>query len=153
MSVEGTRRIRVSVMERRGVPWGGVSREEGCLIQEGVGRYLGSVDVDFFCAGMEEITHNPQEAIRYRGCPRTKVDDASDGRCVPWTMHPLDDASLMMSRGTGPHTEAGFWDENQTKASRVFLLAFHSFALRDFYFFKLTLSFCTVHCKGERRKT
>ncbi len=45
-------------------------------------------------------------------------------------MRPLDDASLTMSLGTGPHTEAGFRDENQTKVLKVFLLAIHSFALR-----------------------
>jgi hypothetical protein len=117
----------------KGVPLGGVSHPAGCWALPWI---RGCVFVlcwngrkDFYT-----ITHNPQEAIRYRGwycVPERKfVDDAYDGRCIPWTMRPLDDASLTMSRGTGPHTEAGFWDENQTKVSRVFLFAFHIFALR-----------------------
>ncbi len=51
----------------RGEDVRGVSRWEGCLIQEGVWRYLGSVDVDFYCIGMGERSstqsYNPHETI------------------------------------------------------------------------------------------
>jgi hypothetical protein len=61
-----------------------------------------------------------------------------------------------------PSPEAEFLDENQTRVSRVFLLAIHShlysFALR-FLFLQTHTTSCsfyssvTEHCKGERRET
>jgi hypothetical protein len=78
------------------------------------------------------------------------MDNASLGRCVPWMMRPFDDASLMMSLGITYSTEAGLWDENQTKVLRTVLLTIHSFALRFVFLQTYVKLLYTVKEKGGK---